>query len=72
MILAGTESKQRGPLQSTWKTKMAFASDRVSWWNMLCHFAWLSQTLVPVLVTAISRPDNMQLHELSLTQILIC
>lgn len=37
-----------------WKSKMAFASDRVSFSNM-CHFAWPSQKLVPVLV-AISRP----------------
>ena len=40
-----------------WKSKMAFASDRVSFSNM-CHFAWSSQKLVPVLV-AISRPVGL-------------
>ena len=56
MILAGSQSKERGPLQPVTQ----FPSD-------ICTIL----SLVLVLV-AISRPYNMQLHELILTQILIC
>ena len=63
MILAGNQSKQRGPLQ----IYLAFASET----NYVPFCMIVIQTLVLVLV-AISRPDNMQLHELIVTQILIC
>ena len=63
MILAGNQSKQRGPLhiylgnQDGVRQRQSFLVTYVP--------------LVPVLA-AISLPDNMQLHELILTQILIC
>ena len=47
------------------------ANDRVPSDMYVISFAWSSQPLVPVLA-AISLPDNMQLHELILTQILSC
>ena len=72
MILAGNQSKQRGPLHIYLENQ-----DGVRQWqgrvlSEICvtSFAWSSQLLVPVLV-AISVPDNIQLHELVLTQILI-
>ena len=70
MILAGNQSKQRGPLHIYLEHQ-----DGVRRWQSrvpseMCHqLWWSSQLLVPVLV-AISLPDNMQLHELILTPIL--
>ena len=64
MILAGNQSKQRGPLLSI-RQQQSFLVKYVPFCMIVI------QTLVFVLV-AISRPDNMQLHELIVSQILIC
>ena len=64
IILAGNQSKQRGPLhiylenQDGVRQRQEFPSE-----ICVISFAWSLQTLAPVLVV-ISRPDNMQLHEL--------
>ena len=75
MILAGNQSNQRGPLQlpTYLLGKPRWRSPATEFPSDICviSFAWSSQPLVPVLA-AISLPDNMQLHELILTQILIC
>ena len=66
MILAGNQSKQRGPPTYLLGVRQgqSFPVKYVSFCMIVI------QTLVLVLV-AISRPDNMQLHELILTPILI-
>ena len=52
---------------------MAFGiSDRVSLWHMCQKFCMIVTAIGAYIIVAISRPDNMQLHELILTQILIC
>ena len=68
MILAGNQGKQRVPLDNFLlgvRQRQCFLVKYVPFCMIVI------QTLVLVLV-AISRPDNMQLHELIVTQILIC
>ena len=68
MILAGDQSKQRGPLH----IYVLGVRQRQSFPVKYVPFCMIViQTLVFVLV-AISRPDNMQLHKLIVSQILIC
>ena len=66
MILAGNQSKQGGPLHIylAVRQRQSFPVKYVPFCMIVI------QTLVLVLV-AISRPDNMQLHELILTPTLI-
>ena len=68
MILADNQGKQRVPLDNF----LLGVRQRQSFLVKYVPFCMIViQTLVLVLV-AISRPDNMQLHELIVTQILIC
>ena len=73
MILAGNQIEQRGLLHIYLENQDGIRHQRQSFLvTYVSKVCMIVTAIGAYIIVVISRPDNMQLHELILTQILIC